>query len=253
MEPLKEALEFQKWKIEQLHKVLETKERQKFAVLNVSYAIFALLITLLITIILIASKYKDTDVDLTAIVYWSLVLVALGTVIANLIVMRFISGLKCDSLLAMRQLNCSRASVHSILYKIMGGEVAIEGKSVLDTDSIEDTEYYRLIGQHIKLPLDNEQLRKTYFNECGKESKLALYRSSDLFALCAIFAFTLVMVIGAAIATALFTPFIDLNGTFWEGVKSSMIFIIIIVFCLYSGYKIIKSLLYRSLNPLKKT
>lgn len=196
-EDLVYAIDTQKWKVEQLYQLIENKEKKKFLVTNVSFGVFAVLSGLVAAIAAMIAKYGG-DLIVSYVLYCSLVIVIAGANLINITVIRYIMSLKSDVLLAVRQLNCVRQSLHSLMYTFIEGvgppEDFCKNKGKPDDD--RNSLYYDYIGSHIKYPLNNEDLRDRYF-KLRKGSYVydyrALYRSADLFAMCCVGAFTFML------------------------------------------------------------
>lgn len=191
------AIDMQKWKIEQLYKLIDNKEKKKFLVTNVSFGVFAVLSGLAAGLAAMIAKYSG-DYIVSSVLYCSLIIVIAGANLINVSVIRYIVSLKGDVLLAVRQLNCVRQSLHSMMHTLLDGIgpssnfYSNKGNESPECGSI----YYDYIGSHIKYPMNNEALRDRYFRK--KKGKYvydyrALYRSADLFTTCCIGAFTFML------------------------------------------------------------
>lgn len=250
---LEACIEIQKWKHESLLKLIDNKERKKFLITNVSFGVFAVLCGLVTGISTLLSKY-GADTVIAYALYLSLLIVVIGVNLINLSVINYIASLKSEVLLAIRQLNCLRQSLHSLLFMLIHGKNPDSNfkKNKGNTGNKDMSIYFNLIGQHVKYPFDNETLRSRYLkmNEKGeyKNDYRALYRSADLFVICSIILFTLCLTI---IPTVLFFyNNYHLKDSFASGASFIGIALIIITGFLYAVRRIIKSFFSYVIKPL---
>ena len=250
------AIDIQKWKIEQTHKIIDNKEKKKFLVTYVSFGVFTVLSGLVAALAAMMTKYGDQEI-VTMGLSSTLIIIIAGANLINLTVIRYIGALKGDVLLAVRQLNCIRQSLHSMLHTLLEGSSPSKNFH-LDKGEKEDgciTPYYEFIGSHIKYPMNNEELRDRYFkirkDKDGKEKYKndykALYRSADLFSICCIGAFNLILT-AVPVILAIYASNLNLdkNTTFVAGLISG----VFAIFFIYVMRKIIKSFFSNVAKPL---
>ncbi len=253
---LKECLETQKWKYDNLLQIINAKESRKISVVKLSFGVFAIVAALMTAIATFLMK-MGTNPSLEIIEYSlsiSLVVVLAGANLMNLTVMRFLVSLKSETMLAMRQLNCVRQSIHSLLYTLVNGSLPssdfLQNKGSIDNEE-DGGIYYTLIGRHVKYPMNNDPLRATYLTKTHtgnyKHDYKALYRSSDLFAICAIIAYTLCLT--TAPVALFFFKFYKDRSDFFSGVAlAGTIFLSIAFF--YVVWRLVRTFFGIVTNPL---
>jgi len=245
-EDLVYAIDTQKWKTEQLYQLIDNKEKKKFFVTNVSFGVFAVLAGLVAAISAMIAKYGG-DLIVSYVLYCSLIIVIAGANLINIAAIRYIVSLKSDVLLAVRQLNCIRQSLHSMMYTLIEGVgpssdfFKDRGKGNNDDASL----YYEYIGSHIKYPMNNDGLRDRYFKLKGDTyiyDYRALYRSADLFATCCIGAFTFLLTF-TPILLAVYSYYLAKgnDATFTSGVISSGLAFFFALLFLYVVRRIIRT------------
>ncbi len=240
------AIDTQKWKTEQLYNLIENKEKKKFLVTNVSFGVFAVLSGLVAALAAMIAKYGG-DIIISSALYCSLIIVIAGANLINISVIRYIVSLKGDVLLAVRQLNCIRQSLHSMMYTLIEGKDPSDnfyndkGNAGIDCCSV----YYDYIGSHIKYPMNNEELRDRYFkikDGVYVYDYRALYRSADLFATCCIGAFTFLLTF-MPILIVLYSYYSieGDNANFISGVVSAVLAIMVGTLFFYVARRIIRT------------
>ena len=251
------AIDIQKWKIEQTHKIIDNKEKKKFLVTYISFGVFTVLAGLVATLAAMMANSGDKEIA-TIGLSSALIIIIAGANLINLTVIRYIGALKADVLLAVRQLNCVRQSLHSMLHTLLEG-VSPSEQFHIDKGEKEDackSPYFDFIGSHIKYPMNNEGLRDRYFkikiNKKDNTRKYrndykALYRSADLFSICCIGAFNLILTI-VPIILAIYASNLklDKDTTFVAGLISGLF----AIFFIYVMRKIIKSFFSNVAKPL---
>lgn len=224
-------LEFLAARYERLSAFIQDKEKKKLIIVGASFTVLSLVTSVLMGIV--SLEPNGFEVLLRTPFTILFVVVIIGIVFANASIIKYVVSMKCQSLLATRQANCMRQAMHNVLYAKLEGvfprtlnEQMLKDKDTKDSLLDETTRYWMLYGRHEKFPLNNAELRGNY------KSSSIYYKSSDIFAISAIAAYTLMLAISPIIFLMLKTDELQFNASIAMllGVICGMSAILLILF-----------------------
>lgn len=115
--------------------------------------------------------------------YLLLGILLLGINGINIAIVKFVLAKKSDIVSATRQINCIRQAVLATTFAQMEGRYPSSSQELKE----HDTTYWKMLGRHIKFPIDNDGLRQKYNNP------YILFMSADYFAVVVIAGFTVIV------------------------------------------------------------
>jgi len=183
-------------------KYIEECNTRKFSLFRLSLTVFTAVVLSMVTIFEFYAK-KGVTLEAPFNVIAALILVFVGLI--NIVIVKELLSIHASRLISFRQLNCLRHALDSIKYKKFEGEYP----NSIDDLKNKDTKYWKAIGKHRKLPLNNEGL---------KHSDRGIFRSPDKF---------MVLVLVLISTILIFTPLGILsaadNASYTDGLYSAVI------------------------------
>jgi len=155
------------------------KERKKLLLISSSFGVVAVMISILlgaseaVSFVLPAvdSGNGEPTTKAAESVAGILPMVAvIGIALINLVITKYVISLKSESFMSIRQVNCLRQGIHSLLY------FKLHSKLPCDNSELTKGAFGALYGKHKKFDIDNESIRDRY------RSNTIYYKSADLLA-----------------------------------------------------------------------
>lgn len=251
-EKLEDLLIFLNSKYEKLGEYVTDKEKKKLAIVASSFAVFTFLVTIALGI------FKDGINVKEPLAFFSLVMVfLLGIAVINISIIKYIVALKLSWLLAVRQMNCIRQAINTIMFTKIEGYLPhtltadkIKNEDYENTILDKKSRYWDLYGRHEKYPLNNVHLREKY-----QSWRVALiwFTSGDFFAISAISVFTILLVSGPAIYLHFFNDIEKLKELYGDklvlisssSVIATIIFVSLVTISVISALITINKTLYQ--------
>lgn len=142
---------------------LKEKEDKKLVLVKYIFSIlpvFATVATVAFSYMIFIFKEKlDIDPAFIVIMFNMLIVIMLGGISTiSIALIKYLSSLKTDSIIALRQINCNRQALYSALFAKVEGRYPRYPE--LDVNS--NDRYSMLYGSHRKFPIDNMDFRKSY-------------------------------------------------------------------------------------------
>jgi hypothetical protein len=180
---------------------------KKFIILGSTFTILALITTVFISLI----EKLDMSTITTSVVSTLFVLIISAV---NFSITKYLLDLKLAQIRALRGLNCSRQSLHAVLFaKLEGklpkklprnGDQAYLPGTILD----KSTKFWEVYGRHEKYPLHNAELRGRYLDSVKidsngvtkfKPKKHLWFKSGDIFPIYMLAIITLITIMSPVI------------------------------------------------------
>ncbi len=256
---LDDVIEFQKDEQNTLLLIIDNKEKKKLMVTHVSFLLFTVLAAMVAAILTFLSKEGLNEVTKISL-FVALTLILIGINSINLSVIKYIAAFKREIVLSLRQLNCIRQSIASVIFAKLEGKLPNDNfckdKGESESKSLNNL-YWPLYGSHIKYPIDNILLRNIYLKEKkdGREvhDYKALYRSADLFTISAIFFFTIALNVAPLAVILMFHVETQATiGSFNDGVVFAFIVGSVMLLFILFVWRIARSFFAIVASPLKK-
>jgi len=93
-----------------------------------------------------------------------LIVIMLGGISTiSIALIKYLSSLKTDSIIAMRQINCNRQALYSALFAKVEGRYPHYAELGVN----DDGRYNLMYGRHRKFPIDNMDFRNSYSDPCN--------------------------------------------------------------------------------------
>lgn len=161
VETLEVLLNYNQREQEKLWDQLERRDENKISLLKMSFGIFSLFLTGMLTAVSFgeASKELFNSPEFNTL----LVIVVGGMGLINFVLIKYIVMFKYSRLLFTRQINCLRNSMDSCIFSM------IEGRPPENTEELfkdknkeqkDQNKYYRIFGKHRKMPIENIEFRR---------------------------------------------------------------------------------------------
>lgn len=229
-----------------LIELIKDKEKKKLTIITSSFAVFSLLVTYILSVSTGATVGDIEKITSFPFLFVSLVFLSSISVI-NISIIKYIVSLKEECLLAIRQLNCIRQAINSIMFSKLEGYLPKTIDKEIFEGTIRDktTKYWDIYGRHEKYPLNNFHLRDKYNSW---KIFFICFTSSDMFAVFAISMFTILL---ASLPIMFLVRYVDVLQKFSIGeilFLGSVSTILIFGFIVLVGGSIIMSL-----RSIKKT
>lgn len=188
---LEDLLAFLNERYNRLNEHVLDKEKKKLLIIASSFTVF----TFLVTVGLGVLKDGITGIPTPLLLGVSSIFLA-GIATINTSIIKYIVTFKLSWILALRQMNCIRQAINSVLFAKIEGfiprrltEEIMREKDFKDTILDSSSTYWNLYGRHEKYPLNNVHLRQKY------SSRFKIwFTSSDFFAILTIVVFTIFLV-----------------------------------------------------------
>lgn len=185
-------LDYLQWEQTATADYLKDKEKKKLIMVGSIFTVFSILVSFLIAIVTYTKGELNNEALstlFTGLSYFILMAILLAITITNIGIIKYITTLQGESLRASRQHNCIRQGILALLYEKIEDCFPIDKNKILKQLTKEDTTYWKILGRHIKLPIDNVTTRNRYDNLS------ILWHSADLFSVTMIAGFNVLLVV----------------------------------------------------------
>ncbi|AEJ01093.1 hypothetical protein Nit79A3_1250 [Nitrosomonas sp. Is79A3] len=141
---------------EKLWDQLNIRDSKKYEVVKISYGIFSIFLSTILALISFSDKGKFDEMVNSPGFIALFSIIVIGMALINMSIIMHIISFKHSRLLFIRQINCLRYAIDSCDYALIVGNFPCNSKELRDKNS----EYYRCIGKHRKLPVTNDKFRE---------------------------------------------------------------------------------------------
>ncbi len=149
-------LTFLNKKYKRLGEYISDKEKKKLAIVASSFAVFTFLVTVALGI------FKDGIAITNSMSLFYLVIIFItGIAVINISIIKYIVTLKLSWILAVRQINCIRQAINTIMFAKIEGylpltltEENVRNKKFKNTILDNKSTYWNLYGRYEKYPLN---------------------------------------------------------------------------------------------------
>ena len=147
---------------------LKEKEDKKLVLVKYIFSVlplFASVATAAFSYLIVIFKEKPIIDPVFIVVMFNILIVIMlgGMSTISIALIKYLSSLKTDSIIAMRQINCNRQAIYSALFaKVEGRYPSYSELSVNSNDR-----YNMMYGSHRKYPIDNMDFRRSYTEPCN--------------------------------------------------------------------------------------
>ena len=147
---------------------LKEKEDKKLVLIKYIFSVlpvFATVATVAFSYMIVIFKEKLLiDPAFIVMMFNMLVVILLGGISTiSIALIKYLSSLKTDSIIAMRQINCNRYALYSALFAKVEGRYPSYDELLVNSND----RYNMMHGSHRKFPIDNMDFRSSYTAPCN--------------------------------------------------------------------------------------
>ena len=184
-----------RWEISLLYEMYRDVHSKKLMTIRSTLGMFSIILAGIFAVFTLSQKGTDFRQILHPPFGIGLVAILAGIGIANLAAIRYIAAFKSTNIAIRRQIHCLRQALDSTTFYLIEGVFPYSRKKAVppngevndlkinDAFNDKSTNYWKIFGNHRKLPIDNLGIRRhmqTYLESADKSSMFILFFLSEI-------------------------------------------------------------------------